>query len=196
MTQRLLHIAIRWLQAALFGLALLHPAAQAAEVEIKQAQLESTEDGYRLAAGFSFELNRGLEDAVLRGIALYFTTDVELTRHRWYWLDEKTQSATQTVRVSYNLLTRQYNAAVYNPSSTGRMQQSFATLDEALALVRRPSRWIVADKGQLKLGENYQVSLRMRLDLTQLPKPFQVNAINNSDWRLSSDWKHFTFRAD
>ena len=174
----------------------MHPAAQAAEVEIKQAQLESIEDGYRLAASFSFELNRGLEDAVLRGIALYFTTDVELTRHRWYWLDEKTQSTTQTVRVSYNLLTRQYNAAVYNPSSTGRMQQSFATLDEALALVRRPSRWIVADKGQLKLGENYQVSLRMRLDLTQLPKPFQVNAINNSDWRLSSDWKHFTFRAD
>lgn len=196
MTQRLFHFALRCLLTALLGLALLHPAVQAAEVDVQQAQLESSDDNYRLAASFSFELNRGLEDAVLRGIALYFTTDVELTRRRWYWLDEKTQTATQTVRVSYNLLTRQYNAAVYNPSSTGRMQQSFATLDEALALVRRPSRWVVVEKAQLKSGENYQVALRMRLDLTQLPKPFQVNAINNSDWRLSSDWKHFTFRAD
>ena len=100
MTQRLFHFALRCLLTALLGLALLHPAVQAAEVDVQQAQLESSDDNYRLAASFSFELNRGLEDAVLRGIALYFTTDVELTRRRWYWLDEKTQTATQTVRVS------------------------------------------------------------------------------------------------
>ena len=95
------------------------------------------------------------------------------------------------MRVSYNVLTRRYHAGL-----AGQLQQSFATLDDALALVRRPNRWTVADKSALKAGEIYHVALRMGLDLEQLPKPFQVNALNNSDWRLSSDWKYFTFKAD
>ena len=196
MIRRLLQFAFRALLTLLL-LAALPQFAQASEgVEITQAHLESSEDGVKLSANFTFDLNRGLEDAVSRGFTLYFTTDVELTRRRWYWLDEKSQSNAQTVRISYNLLTRRYNAAIYHPSSNGRLQQSFETLDDALALVRRPSRWLVAEKGGLKPGETYQVAVRMRLDLAQLPKPFQVHALNNSDWRLASDWKHFTFKAD
>ena len=172
------------------------PARASESVEIIQTHLESSEEGYKLSSTFAFDLNRGLEEAVSKGFTLYFTTDVELTRRRWYWFDEKTISAAQTVRISYNLLTRRYNAAIYHPSSTGRLQQSFETLDDALSLVRRPSRWLVAEKGRLKPGEAYLVAVRMRLDLAQLPKPFQVHAINSSDWRLSSDWKTFTFKAD
>ncbi len=181
----------------MLGLGLANRPAHAADnVEITKAQIESGEDGYKLASAFNFDLNRGLEDAVTRGFTLYFTTDVELTRRRWYWFDEKTQSTSQTVRISYNLLTRQYHAAIYHPSSNGRLQQNFASLEDALSLVRRPSRWVVADKGTLKSGETYLVGVRMRLDLAQLSKPFQIHALNNSDWRLSSDWKYFNYRAD
>jgi hypothetical protein len=122
---------------------------------------------------------------------LYFTTDVEITRPRWYWFDEKAIVESQTVRISYNVLTRQYRAAI-----TGSLQQNFNTLDDALTMVRRPSRWLVAGKGALKAGQTYQVAVRMRLDVAQLPKPFQVHALNSSDWRLSSDWKYFSFKAD
>lgn len=198
MTQRFFHFVRCWLLAlAVFGLAILSLPARAAEnVDITKAQIELSEDGYKLASAFNFELNRGLEDAVTRGFTLYFTTDVELTRRRWYWFDEKTQSTTQTVRISYNLLTRKYHAAVYHLSSNGRLQQSFDTLDDALSLVRRPARWVVAEKGMLKAGETYLVGVRMRLDLDQLSKPFQVHALNNSDWRLSSDWKYFNYKAE
>ena len=50
--------------------------------------------------------------------------------------------------------------------------------------MRRPGRWLVADRGALKPGEIYNVAVRMELDVAQLPKPFQVHAINSSDWRL------------
>ena len=202
MTLRLSHFALRWLLTVLLlgsglGLALGHSTAHAAEnVEITQAHIEPSEDGYKLSSTFGFELNRGLEDALARGFSLYFTTDVELTRRRWYWFDETAQSTSQTVRISYNLLTRQYNAAIYHPSSTGRLQQNFASLDDALSLVRRPSRWVVAEKSTLKPGETYLVAVRMRLDLAQLSKPFQVHALNNSDWRLTSDWKYFNYKAE
>ncbi len=192
MTSRLFQTAIRLLLTALLlGGMLAAPAVQAAEIEIRNAQLEATEDGYRLSASFDFELKRVLEDALNRGVPLYFTTDVELNRPRWYWFDESTVRVAHTIRLSYNVLTRQYYAAV-----AGSLRQSFASLDEALALVRRPPRWLVADTEVLKPGASYEVKLRMRLDVTQLPKPFQVHAMNDSDWRLSSDWKTFIYKAE
>ena len=124
MTRRLFHLLTCCLLAFLAHLPL---AAQASDtVETVQAQLETSEDGYRLLASFTFELNRGLEDAIMRGVPLSFTTEVELTRPRWYWLDEKALFASRTVRISYNVLTRRFHAAI-----SGSLQQSFATLDDA-----------------------------------------------------------------
>ncbi|QDD67014.1 DUF4390 domain-containing protein [Herbaspirillum seropedicae] len=167
-----------------------HPA-RAAEITVSQASIEHSDEGYRLSVSYDFDLNRGLEDALSRGVPLYFTTDVQLTRRRWYWFDESSVSATRTVRLSYNVLTRQYHTAI-----SGQLQQSFTNLDDALTLIRRPPRWLIADNNTLKSGDNYNVGLRMRLDVAQLPKPFQVNALNNSDWRLSSDWIEFTYKPE
>lgn len=182
-----------WLLGMLLLVPLLTPsAARAAEgVEITDARLENTDEGYRLSLSFSFELTRGLEDAVTRGIPLYFTSEVQLTRPRWYWFDEKTLIESRTTRVSYNVLTHQYHVSI-----DGLLQQSFTSLDDAMSLVRRPPRWIVAEKGALKAGETYNVAVRMGLDVARLPKPFQIHALNSSDWRFSSDWKQFTFKAD
>jgi hypothetical protein len=192
-TRRIFHFLTRWLLTALMlasGLASL-PARAGEGIEITRANIESTEEGYKLAATYNVELNRGLEDAITRGVPLYFTTEIEFTRPRWYWFDEKAIGASQTVRISYDVLTRHYHA-----SFSGRLQQSFSTLDDALSLLRRPTRWLVAEKGELKPGATYNVAMRMGLDVARLPKPFQVNALNNSDWRFSSDWKQFTFKAE
>ena len=187
--RRLSAALLCWLAAC----ALLAPAqATAADnIEITQAHLEATDEGTKLSATFALDLNRGLEDAITRGLTLSFTTDVEITRPRWYWFDQKAIVTSQTIKISYNFWTRHYQATI-----SGSLQQNFNNLDDALSLVRRPRRWIVADKGALKTGETYNVAVRTALDVTQLSKPFQVNALNNSDWRLSSDWKRFTYKAE
>jgi hypothetical protein len=191
-TRRTLTILTRVLLASLLvALTLAHSPARAADIEVTQAHLENSEDGYKLSAGFAFELNHSLEEAITHGIPLHFTTEVELTRPRWYWFDEHAITALRTVRISYNVLTRQFHVAIL-----GSVQQSFATLDDALSLIRRPSRWVVAEKGSLKSGATYNVALQMRLNLEYLPKPFQVNSLNNSDWRLATDWKRFNFRPE
>lgn len=182
------------LRSVLLAVSLLffcHTGIQAAEISVTQAALEATGDGYRLSTAYSFELNHSLEDALMRGVPLYFTTDVQLTRRRWYWFDEISVSLSRTVRISFNVLTRQYHA-----STSDQLQQNFSSLEDVLALIRRPPRWIIADKNALKSGDVYDVGLRLRLDVTQLPKPFQIDALNNSDWRLSSDWKVFTFQVE
>lgn len=167
------------------------PFALAGSIDTNYARIESAEDGYRLAASFSFELSHDLENVLTSGIPLYFVTEVEFTRPRWYWFDEKTVSSQQTVKISYNVLTRQYRASV-----NGSFAQNYKDLDEAMALVRRPSRWLVADRNVLTYGASYNVGIRVSLDTNQLPKPLQFNALNNADWRLASDWKRMTFRAD
>jgi hypothetical protein len=166
--------------------------AQAADgVDITHAHIESTDDGYKLAANYAFELNNGLEDAIQHGVKLYFTTEIVLTRPRWYWTDEKAVSARQTIRIWHDVLTRQYNVSIL-----GSVHQSFATLEDALFLIRRPSRWVIAPKGALKPGETYNVSLKMGMNREYLSKPIQINAFNNSGWRLSSNTKTFTYKAE
>lgn len=173
-------------------LALLAQPAQAAEgVEIRRHQIEATEDGYRLSAAYGVELSHEMEDALQYGRTLYFYTEIEFTRPRWYWFDEKAITARQTVSLSYNVLTRQYNVAV-----SGSVYQYFPTLDEALFLIRRPNRWLVAPRGALKVGETYNVKLSMGLDPNYVPKPLKVNALNNNEWRLASDKKSFQYRAE
>jgi hypothetical protein len=180
------------LMGLMFALLAPQGTAHASDgIDIVQAHLEPSEEGYRLSATFDFELPRGLEDALARGFPLYFTTDVVITQPRWYWFDKTTITESQTIRISYNLLTRQYRAAIRDS-----LQYTFSTLEDALSLIKRPSRWVVADNSVLKPGETYNVAVRMRLDIAQLSKPFQVHAMNSSDWQFSSEWKYFSFRVD
>lgn len=166
-------------------------AVYADDIQIKEANIQLAESGYRLATSFELELNHELEDALLRGIPLYFTLEAEITRPRRYWFDEKTASISQTYKISYNVLTRQYRVSV-----NGSLSRSFNTLEDALAAIRNPARILIAEHDALKPGETYQASVRMGLDVTQLPKPFQVNALNSSEWRISSGWKQFDFRVE
>ena len=168
-------------------LALLPVLVLAAEIEIANPQIAASEDGFVVTADFGFELNERLEEAVTRGVVLYFVTEFEMTRPRWYWLDEKVVSRSQTQRLSYHALTRQYRL------SRGGLHQSFDTLSEALRVLSRLRNWLVIDgrgeKAGVQAGDTYMAALRMRLDINQLPRPFQISALGNRDWSLASDWK-------
>ena len=106
----------------LLAVALVFPALlQAAEIEVVNQQIVASEDGYVLSADFNFELNQRLEEAVAKGVVLNFVAEFELSKPRWYWLEEKAVSRIQTYRLSYHALTRQYRV------STGGLHQSFST---------------------------------------------------------------------
>lgn len=162
--------------------------AHADTIAVQRASLQADGTGWDLDARFDFELNASLEDAVNKGIPLYFTTEFDLTRPRWYWFDEQPVSATQTLRLSFQPLTREYRV-----SSGGGLQQGFSSLKEALAVIKHVTSWRVIERNQVQPGETYTASVRMQLDTALMPKPFQVDAVNNRDWTLASDWKRFTF---
>jgi hypothetical protein len=162
--------------------------ARADEIEITQVRLEAGEEGLALHADFAFEFNARLADAVRGGVPLYFVVDFELTRPRWWWFDDKSATKRNQLKLSYHPLSRQFRLA------SGVIQQSFGSLDEALQVLRRVRNWIVVERSAPLQDGVYEAAVRMRLDLTLLPKPFQVSALTSRDWHLESGWKRFTYR--
>lgn len=163
-------------------------AALAGSIEPKQGVLATAEDGSTvLNAEFAIDLGPRLEEAVARGVPLYFTLEFELTRPRWWWSNENMVTRTTQYRLSYTALTRQYRL------TTGNLHRNFTSLDEALRVLSRFAGLQVADKGVLKLGESYDAALRLSLDRNLLPKPLQVDAIANRDWQVETRVLRWTY---
>jgi hypothetical protein len=171
----------------LMALSVFSTSASAEGIKIKSFELERVDNDWLLNATFQIELSPGLEDAVQKGVVLYFQTEFDLTRSRWYWFDERPVLVQRQTRLSYQPLTQQYRIA-----SEG-FTFSAQTIAEALQAVGSVGGWRVVDHSQLDTSKTYTASLRMALDLSKLPKPFQVNALNNRDWNVSSDWLRIPF---
>ena len=175
-------LIVGWL---LLAAALVH----AGSIEPRQAALSPTEDGYALSAEFAVELGARLEEAVARGVPLYFVLEFDLRRPRWYWASEHVAGRRIEYKLAYNALTRQYRL------SAGGLHQTFASLGDALRVIARVGALHVVDKGALKTGETYEAALRLSLDRGQLPKPLQVDALANRDWQVEATVQRWQFTA-
>lgn len=162
------------------------PAARADEIEVREVALRAAGEGIVLDAEFAFELTPRLADVVSNGVPLYFRVDFELTRRRWYWFDDRAVAQRLQLRLSYHALSRQYRL------SSGALQQSFPTLEEALDVLKRVRNWMVVERSASLADAEYEAAVRMRLDTTMLPKPFQLSALTGRDLQLESPWKRFT----
>jgi hypothetical protein len=161
--------------------------ARANDIQIDNAILEVTDEGPAISADFRFDLSTRLEDAIRSGVPLYFVLECEITRSRWYWLDERVATKTTQYRLSYSALTQQYRL------SSGALHQNFGTLTEALRVLTSLRGWIIVERSQLRPDNAYDAWLRMRLDATQLPKAFQVAALTNREFSLVSPWRRWRF---
>ena len=174
--------------AFLMALLLALPAGTHA-LEVRSASVELTDEGYAVNADFNVELTPRIAEALHSGVSLYFLVEFELVRPRWYWFDEKTVASRLQYRLTYHALSRQYRLW------TGTLHQPFPTLDEALRVLERVRSWVVLEKDQVSPGQSYQAGVRMRLDQTQLPRPFQLTAVTSREWTFESEWLRFAFAA-
>ncbi len=171
----------------LVALVLAVPAARADTIAVRSAEVRVEEDGYYLNAEFELSINPTLEEALHKGVPLYFVLEFELTRPRWYWFDDKVLVYSTQYRVSYTPLTRQYRVA------SGLLGLTFDSIDEVQRFLSRVTSRQVARRDQLPKGVRLEAAVRLRLDTNQLPKPFQVNALASREWSLQSDWYRWTF---
>jgi len=176
---------------ALAGL-LVGPApalAQSSPTEITQLMLERTEEGVLLSATVRFELPPIVDDALAKGIPMFFVAEAVLFRDRWYWYDRQVAAVSRHMRLSYQPLTRRWRLVV-SPGPIGTpalaLGQTFDSRDEALAAVRRISHWKIAEAADVDPEARHNVDFRFRLDVSQLPRPFQISAVGQADWNIAA----------
>lgn len=175
---RLLHVHLIFLLSILsWSIA----AVQAEGIRIKSVNVAAVEKGYVISVDSEIVLNATLEQALEKGIVLYFVTKFSLVDLRWYWFNDEVVRGKIRVGLRYYALTRQYH--LNHPS----FLQSFNTLKEALQALGQLRDYPLAMKSELSQDIDYIASLRIWLDLTRMPKPFQIEALGSSQWNLSSD---------
>jgi hypothetical protein len=179
------------LVCALFGaLQPLPLHAQPARVEITQMDLGRSGDGVDLAATVTFDLPSAVQDALYKGLPVIFVQEAEVYRERWYWLDKRVGGAQRHMRLVFQPLIRRWRLTMgtglaSNSGAGVALAQTFDTLDEAMAVIRRVSGWRIANLGDLEAATQHRFDFRFRLDVTQLPRPLQIGALGESDWVLA-----------
>ena len=167
-------------------------------ITVRKTEARFSDGSYQFSADFDITLNFVVDQALTRGVPLYFISEFTLIRPRWYWLDEVIAKNEQTARLSYNKLTRQYRI------TRGSLFQNFSSLGDALRVISHQSAAPI-DASLLQKNNGYLTALlpqkgdyiaatRMRLDVTQLPKPLQVNALTTQDWNFDSNWYRWIVR--
>jgi hypothetical protein len=164
--------------------------AQTSVAELTELRAERRDAALYLTAQLKLELAPAVEDALVKGLAVHFVAEAELMRDRWYWYDRKVGTANRYYRLAFQPLTRRWRLNVSNEPISGAglaggISQSFENLSDALAVIRRQSGWKIAEMADGSNDARQYVAYRFWLDISQLPRPFQIAAGNQAEWSVS-----------
>ena len=163
--------------------------AQSSANEVSQWRLERADDGVYLSATLQFALPELAEDALYKGLPMFFVAETQVLQERWYWSDRQVAAAARYWRLSYQPLTRRWRLST-SPAPFAKtglgvvLGQNFDDLRDAVSAMQRISRWKIAEVGELEADVVHMVNFRFRLDMSQLPRPLQIGAVGSAGWSL------------
>lgn len=180
----------RWWAACLLALWIGPLLAQPPQV--RQLSLQRSPDALYLSARLDLTPTSVVQDALIKGVPLYFVWQAGVYRQRWYWTDKRVAGAVRILRLAYQPLTRRWRVSLSTDAgATGggaglqyALHQNHDSLADALSSIGRVARWRVADGAVLEPGENHRVEFSFGLDLSLLPRPFQIGVANQPEWTV------------
>lgn len=175
--------------ALLFGA--LAPV-QAQKPQVFQLNLQRTPEALYLSGRMEIFPDQVVEEALLKSVPLYFVWQADVYRERWYWTDRRVASVTRTLRLAFQPLTRRWRVSLSNDAAVNAggaglqyaLHQNYDSLADALAGVARVTRWKIADAARLPTDADHRVEFAFRLDLSLLPRPFQIGLGNQPGWTI------------
>ena len=181
----------RWLLICVLGLLASYGALAQTTAEIAQVRFERSDEDVFLTAEVHFDLPPVVEDALLKGIPMVFVMSADTLRERWYWYDKKITTTERYFRLAYQPLTRRWRLNLSSGPAPANavglaLNQSYDDLAQALSAIKRISKWKIAAATDFEAAVKYRAELRFRLDLTQLPRPFQIGTLGQTDWDISA----------
>ncbi len=157
---------------------LWHLPARGQGVELATLRTSQSEGVLNLEFVARLELPKAVEDALQRGVPIYFVAEAQLLRSRWYWRDERVARVSRSWRLAFRPLTSDWRV------SLGGLNQTYPSMAEAMASLSRSAGWKLADLAQLDTDKSFYLEFSYRLDSSQLPGPMQFGLGGQGEWAV------------
>ncbi|MDM8547922.1 DUF4390 domain-containing protein [Candidatus Venteria ishoeyi] len=150
---------------------------------IRHAHTQLQDAVYLLNADLSYQLSEDNIEALHNAVPLTLVLNIEVERHRKWWLDETVAKLQQRYQLKYHILGKRYLLTYLN---TG-ISESYTTLNNALSALSQLRNFPLLDAKLTRTDGEYRVHLQTYLDIESLPAPMRPIAWFSKPWRLISE---------
>lgn len=177
----------------------ISPIIQAEGIYATRAQAIITPNGQlSINTRFNTQLPDQLKNALRQGVPLNFDLNYQLTAPTLASYRNRIDNLINgdnliQYKLAFHPLTNRYRVSMGSTFST-----EYNTLDTALKAIGAVANWRVLNKGMLSntAAEMTRADVRLSLSISQLPKPFQINALTSHYWQLDSGWQRVTINSN
>jgi len=152
-------------------------------LEVRSAYVNIDNGVFLLHARIEYPVNPAIRDALRDGVTLTFDLDTRVDRERRFWFNANIVELTLRRELAYHAVSDRY--VVRDVKSDE--QQTFPTLEEALAYLGKVDGWPILVEPQLN-GGNYFISVRAGVRRGKLPASLRVLLFWADDWHRVSEW--------
>jgi hypothetical protein len=176
------------LPAAVCAIAMIACGLAAADaldgvLEVRSAYVDIDKGVFLLHSRVEYPVSPAIRDALKDGVTLSFDLEVRIDRDRRFWFDASIVDLTLRRELTYHAVTDRYVVRDIRSAD----QQSFATLEEALAFLGKVDAWPVLVEPQLD-GGSYTISVRAGMRRGHLPASLRAILFWSDDWVRVSEW--------
>jgi len=152
-------------------------------LEVRSAYVNIDKGVFLLHARIEYPLSETIRSALKDGVTLSFDLDARVDRERRFWFDANIVDLTLRRELTYHAVSDRYVVR----DTRSRDQQSFSTLDEALAYLGKIDAWPILVEPQLD-GGSYTISVRAGMRRGHLPASLRAILFWTDDWARVSEW--------
>ncbi|QIK37283.1 DUF4390 domain-containing protein [Caldichromatium japonicum] len=159
-------------------------AAQATGFSIQQVELHEQAGQILLNARTTLAFSPVALEALDHGVPLTLVFHAQLRRvGSWIWEDSLLDDQWRCI-IRYRPLSERYE--VYR--LPGHQRQEFVTRDTAIRALSELTDQLLIARDRLDPKSDYELRLKVSLDIEELPLPLRPTAYLRPSWKLSSGW--------
>ena len=158
------------------------------ELEIRSAYAVPNNGVIMLSARIAYPGGNLLSASLKDGVTLSFDLECIVTRHRRFWFDAEAVDLVRHRELTYHVVTDRYLLRDVDAGT----QQSFPTLEAALASVGTVVEWPIAVDSQLPGEGPWQIALRAGVRRGHMPDALRALMFWSNAWHRTSDWYTWT----
>jgi hypothetical protein len=153
-------------------------------LEVRSAYVTVDGGVFQLNVQTLYPLNDQIRGALLDGVTLTFDLQAIVDKRRRLWFDATIVDVTRHFELAWHAVSERF---IVRDGETGG-QETFATLEQALARVGTVESWPVVVEPQLEPDAAYEVRVRAHVRRGTMPDALRSVIFWSDGWHRSSEW--------